>query len=43
MFSQWGVGSRFAPHYQFDQQIARCNNSKIKIRNLFEFPHVLPG
>jgi len=27
--------------YEFDTQIARCNNSQIKILNLFEFPHVL--
>jgi len=27
--------------YKFDNQIARCNNSQIKILNLFEFPHVL--
>ena len=27
--------------YKFDKQIARCNNSQIKILNLFEFPHVL--
>jgi len=42
-FSQWGVGSRFASHfvYKFDKQIARCNNSQIKILNLFQFPHVL--
>jgi len=27
--------------HKFDKQIARCNNSQIKIFNLFEFPHVL--
>jgi len=27
--------------YKFDKQIARCNNSQIKILNLYEFPHVL--
>ena len=27
--------------YKFDKEIARCNNSQIKILNLFEFPHVL--
>jgi len=27
--------------YKFDKQIARCNNSQIKILILFEFPHVL--
>jgi len=27
--------------YIFDKQIARCDNSQIKILNLFEFPHVL--
>ena len=27
--------------YKFDKHIARCNNSQIKILNLFEFPHVL--
>jgi len=27
--------------YNFDKEIARCNNSQIKILNLFEFPHVL--
>jgi len=26
--------------YKFHKQIARCNNSQIKILNLFEFPHV---
>jgi len=26
---------------KFDKQIARCNNSQIKIPNLFEFPYVL--
>ena len=29
--------------YKFDEQIARCNNSQIKILNLFEFPHVIAG
>jgi len=27
--------------HRVDKQIARCNNSHIKILNLFEFPHVL--
>jgi len=27
--------------YKFDKQIARCNNSQIKILYLFEFPYVL--
>ena len=27
--------------YKFGKQITRCNNSQIKILNLFEFPHVL--
>jgi len=27
--------------YKFDKQNARCNNSQIKVLNLFEFPHVL--
>jgi len=27
--------------YKFDEQIARCNDSQIMIRNLFEFPYVL--
>jgi len=27
--------------YKFDKQIARYNNSQIKIFKLFEFPHVL--
>jgi len=27
--------------YKFDKQIARCNNSQIKILNLYEFPYVL--
>jgi len=26
--------------YKFDKQIARRNNSQMKILNLFEFPHV---
>jgi len=26
---------------KFDKQIGRCNNSQIKILNLFEFLHVL--
>jgi len=39
-FSQWGVGSASHLVYKFDKQIARCNNSQIKIFNLFEFPHV---
>jgi len=26
---------------KFDKHIARCNNSQIKILNLFEFAHVL--
>jgi len=29
------------PVYKFDKQIARCNNSQIKIPNLFQFPYVL--
>ena len=27
--------------YKFDKQIAKCNNSQIKVLNLFEFPHIL--
>jgi len=27
--------------YKFDKQIVTCNNSRIQILNLFEFPHVL--
>jgi len=35
--------SGYALHlvYKFDKQIARCNNSQIKILDLFEFPHIL--
>jgi len=37
-----GESGRASPFvYKFDKQIARCNNSQIKIFNLFEFPHVL--
>jgi len=38
-----GYGPGRASHlvHKFDKQIARCNNSHIKILNLFVFPHVL--
>jgi len=41
VFSQWGLGHVSHLVHKFDKQIARCNNSHIKILNLFEFPHVL--
>jgi len=31
---EWGCASHLV--YKFDKQIARCNNSQIKILNLFE-------
>ena len=40
-FSQWEVGRASHLVYKFDKKIARCNNSLIKILNLFEFPHEL--
>ena len=39
-FSQWGVRTHFEPCV-FDKQIARYNDSQIKILTLSEFSHVL--
>jgi len=36
-----GLGRASHLVYKFDKQIARCNNSQIKILNFFKFPHVL--
>jgi len=39
--SNWESGRASHLVYKFAKQIARCNNSQIKILNLFESSHVL--